>query len=186
MFAFTFLIVALFSPAAMQASGDVEPPIALAQMEIPQRATGNFDAARCRGIAELTTQTPPMFIQKENGEWECSYMLEYPETGHSPSVFVQIRGIEPGVWSSFRLKLNVGSLLSRQVLGNRAANLVYELIGDQMPMRELGAVLAAGQEFELSFDGVKLTYRQERFDKMRYNLSGTNAPGGTATSASPD
>jgi hypothetical protein len=139
--------------------------------------TPGFDEMKCRRIADLSSPSRPVFIQKPDGEWECSYQLEYSETGHTPSVFLQIRGFEPGVWSSFRLKLNFGSLLSRQVLGDRAASLVYALIGDQTPMRELSVTLGAGREFEASFESITLRYRQERFDATRYNLSGTNRSG---------
>lgn len=135
-----------------------------------------FDAAHCRAIADLSAKNPPSFTAKENGEWECTYLLEYPETGHTPSLFIQVRGVEPGKWTSFRLKLNFGSLLSRQVLGMRAANLVYTLTGEQTPIRQLDAVLAEGREFELSFDTINLRYRQERMDTARFNLFGANTP----------
>jgi hypothetical protein len=134
-----------------------------------------FTAARCRGIADISSKVRPLFQVKENGEWECTYLLEYPETGHSPSLFIQVRGVHPEQWSSFRLKLNFGSLLSRQVLGGRAAAIVYTLIGDQSPLRELDVTLALGREFDLSFSGITLRYKQEAFDASRYNLYGGNA-----------
>ncbi|NTJ43927.1 hypothetical protein G6L28_15100 [Agrobacterium larrymoorei] len=134
-----------------------------------------FDATRCRAIADLSSKSLPSFSSKDNGEWECTYLLEYPETGHAPSLFIQIRGFEPGQWKNFRLKLNFGSLLSRQVLGKRAANLVYMLVGEQTPIRQMDATLAEGREFELSFEGITLRYKRELFDTSRFNLFGTIA-----------
>lgn len=138
--------------------------------------TPGFDETKCRRIADLSSPSRPVFTEKPDGEWECSYQLEYSETGHKPSVFLQIRGFEPGAWSSFRVKLNFGSLLSRQVLGDRAANLTYALIGDETPMRELAVTLGAGREFEASFGGITLRYRKERFNESRFNLSGARVP----------
>ena len=138
--------------------------------------TPGFDETKCRRIADLSSPSRPVFTEKPDGEWECSYQLEYSETGHKPSVFLQIRGFEPGAWSSFRVKLNFGSLLSRQVLGDRAASLTYALIGDETPMRELAVTLGAGREFEASFGGITLRYRKERFNESRFNLSGARVP----------
>ncbi|MDQ1194385.1 DUF6030 family protein [Agrobacterium sp. SORGH_AS 787] len=141
----------------------------------PSNVRSSFTAARCRSIADISSKVQPLFQVKENGEWECTYLLEYPETGHSPSLFIQIRGVHPERWSSFRLKLNFGSLLSRQLLGGRAAAIVYTLIGDQSPLRELDVTLALGRQFDISFSGITLRYKQEAFDASRYNLSGGNA-----------
>ncbi|UHS63249.1 hypothetical protein HRR99_16745 [Agrobacterium vaccinii] len=138
--------------------------------------TPAFTAAQCHGIADLSTKSRPVFTQRDNGEWECSYMIEYKETGHTPSLFLQIRGTESGIWSNFRLKLNFGSLLSRQVLGARAANLVYLLVGTNTPVKDLDAVLASGRDLEMSFDGVTLKYKQERLDTNRFNLFGSRTP----------
>lgn len=135
-----------------------------------------FTAAQCQSIADLSATSRPVFIQKNNGEWECSYLIDYAETGHTPSLFLQIRGMEPGIWSNFRLKLNFGSLLSRQVLGARAANLVYLLVGPNIPIKDLDAVLASGRELEMSFDSVTLKYKQERVDTNRFNLFGSHKP----------
>ena len=147
------------------------------QPEPPEQRniTSSFNATRCRGIADISSKSPPLFQVRENGEWECTYLLEYPETGHSPSLFIQIRGVHADRWSSFRLKLNFGSLLSRQVLGGRAAAIIYTLIGDQSPLRELDVTLALGREFDISFGGVSLRYKKEAFDTSRYNLFGGNS-----------
>ena len=171
------------APSTPVSARDAGLSLAQAATDVTARTTSapgvvpSFDEMKCRRIADLSSPSRPVFIEKPDGEWECSYQLEYTETGHTPSVFLQIRGFEPGVWSSFRLKLNFGSILSRQVLGDRAASLVYALIGDQTPMRELSVTLGAGHEFEASFEGITLRYRQERFDTTRYNLSGTNRSG---------
>ncbi|QCI99378.1 DUF6030 family protein [Agrobacterium larrymoorei] len=172
----SFFSLALLGTSPAQAGNGVDHYVIPVQLDAAATPGPKFDAARCRGIADLSSKAQPMFQQKENGEWECSYLLDYTETGHTPSVFIQIRGVEPGRWSSFRLKLNFGSILSRQALGGRAASIVYTLIGDQTPLRELGVTLAGGRDFELLFNGMSLKYKQERFDKTRFNLSGTNAP----------
>jgi hypothetical protein len=149
-------------------------PNRLVRISAPNSEAPRFDATRCRGIADLSNTSRPVFIEKSDGQWECSYLLEYHETTHNPSVFIQIRGIQAGIWSSFRVKLNFGSLLSRQVLGARAAALIYALIGDKTPARDLATSLAAGRDFEISFDSIVLKYKRERFDDARYNFTGTN------------
>jgi hypothetical protein len=143
------------------------------QVQAAPSPTSHFGASQCRSIADLSASNKPVFITTENGEWECTYQLEYSETGHTPSLFIQIRGIEPGVWSSFRIKLNFGSLLSRQVLGARAANLVNLLVGTNNPLGNLEGVLATGRELEITFDDVTLKYQQERLDPNRFNLFGS-------------
>lgn len=143
------------------------------QSQAAPSSTPNFAAFQCSSIADLSASSRPVFTKTDNGDWECSSMLEYSETGHTPSLFIQIRGIEPGVWSSFRVKLNFGSLLSRQVLGARAANLIHLLVGTNTPLRDLEGVLASGRELEITFDDVTLKYRQERLDPNRFNLFGS-------------
>lgn len=134
-----------------------------------------FDEKRCLAIAELSAPEKPVFTAQDTGDWQCTYVIDYAETGHKPSLFLQIRGMEPGVWSNFRIKLNFGSVLSRQVLGARAANIVYSLLGTNMPLKELEVVLASGLDMEIAFGSVTLKYRQERGDTNRYNLFGTRA-----------
>jgi len=153
-----------------------DPSLQHIQSTPSDNTTPTFTAAQCHGIADLSTTSRPVFTQRDNGEWECSYMIEYKETGHTPSLFLQIRGTESGIWSNFRLKLNFGSLLSRQVLGARAANLVYLLVGTNTPVKDLDAVLASGRDLEMSFDGVTLKYKQERLDTNRFNLFGSRTP----------
>ncbi len=179
------MLAAIVIPFILAGGGDVgrtaavlpvlpqSPSVQLVQLNAPREAVADFNALRCKGIGDLSSPNKPVFTEKGNGEWECTYLQEYPETGHTPSVFLQIRGVEAGVWSSFRLKLNFGSLLSRQVLGTRAANLVYTLIGNDTPMRELDVTLAAGREFEIAFGGITLKYLQERMDQTRFNVFGT-------------
>ncbi|WP_320201890.1 DUF6030 family protein [Agrobacterium sp. rho-13.3] len=148
------------------------------QISSPSVPVPSFNRQRCRGIADLSLASRPVFTERENGGWECVYVLEYSETGHSPSVFVQIRGLKAGTWSSFRLKLNFGSILSRQVLSARAAALVHALIGNREPIKGLAAELAEGHDFDRSFNRITLKYRQERLDNSRYNLTGVNASSG--------
>lgn len=136
-----------------------------------------FDAARCRGLSDLSQKNPPTFMQSESGDWECNSLLEFPETGRTPSLFIQIRGNKDGGWTYFRLKLNFGSPLSRQILNERAISVVKILIGNETPIKDLAAKLAAGQEFESTLAGAKLRYKQEGMEKSRFNLFGTNSPG---------
>ncbi|WP_243257877.1 DUF6030 family protein [Rhizobium skierniewicense] len=132
-----------------------------------------FDEKRCLGIAELSSSEKPVFTAYDTGEWQCTYVIDYAETGHKPSLFLQIRGVEPGVWNNFRIKLNFGSVLSRQVLAARAANIVYSLFGTNMALKDLETVLASGLDMEIAFGEASLKYRQERGDPNRYNLFGT-------------
>lgn len=135
-----------------------------------------FDASRCRGISDLSQKKPPVFQEGANGEWECTSFLEFPETGHAPSIFVQIRGAKGESWSTFRLKLNFGSPLSRQSLSEKAVAIIESLIGDRTQLEELRTRLAARQEFESSIAGIGLRYRQEGMDPTRFNLFGKNIP----------
>lgn len=137
----------------------------------------NFDATRCKALADLSQKAAPTFTQMPNGDWECNSLLEFPETGRTPSLFIQIRGNKDGRWTYFRLKLNFGSPLSRQILSERALSVIHMLIGDRTPMKDLTAKLAAGQEFESALAGAKVRYKQEGMDKSRFNLFGTNSPG---------
>lgn len=132
-----------------------------------------FDEKRCLAIADLSATEKPAFIGQDTGEWQCTYVIDYAETGHKPSLFLQIRGVEPGVWSNFRIKLNFGSLLSRQVLAARATTIVSSLIGTNMPLKDLEVVLASGQDLEIAFGEATLKYKQERGDTNRYNLFGS-------------
>ncbi|MGV1871971.1 MULTISPECIES: DUF6030 family protein [Agrobacterium] len=156
------------------------------QWKVPPRNSPSFAESQCRSIADLSVSSRPVFTVTENGEWECTYLIEYSETGHKPSLFIQIRGLDPGIWSSFRLKLNFGSPLSRQVLGAQAADLVYLLIGTNTPVRDLDAMLAAGRELEMTFDDVTLKYRQERTDSNRFNLFGSKKLGPEKNANKPD
>ncbi|MDQ1184611.1 DUF6030 family protein [Agrobacterium larrymoorei] len=175
MLLFPFVLLCLFCGDVGTLVGALSAPQLHVRVLEPPELKSSFNAARCRGIADISSKTQPLFQLKENGEWECTYLVEYHETGHSPSLFIQVRGSDTNRWNSFRLKLNFGSLLSRQVLGGRAAAIVYTLIGDQSPLRELDMTLALGREFELSFSGITLRYKQEAFDASRYNLSGVQA-----------
>ncbi len=171
---FSLFLVGISAQPGM--SADIRRVAAAAdyiQIQAGPEPSPHFGASQCRSIADLSASSRPVFNTAENGEWECSYQLEYSETGHTPSLFIQIRGIEPGVWSSFRIKLNFGSLLSRQVLGARAANLVNLLVGTNNPLGNLEAVLATGRELEITFDDVTLKYQQERLDPNRFNLFGS-------------
>lgn len=136
-----------------------------------------FDAARCRGLSDLSQKSPPTFMRAESGDWECNSLLEFPETGRTPSLFIQIRGNKDGPWTYFRLKFNFGSPLSHQILGERATSVIKMLIGNETPTKDLAARLAAGQEFESTLAGAKLRYKQEGMEKSRFNLFGTNSPG---------
>lgn len=152
------------------------PPLAQAASKGARLPAKAFDVARCLGMSDLSQKNRPVFQEGPNGEWECMSFLEFPETGHNPSIFIQIRGAKGESWSTFRLKLNFGSLLSSQSLSERAVDIIEALIGDRTPMEELRAKLAARQEFETSIAGVGLRYRQEGMDPTRFNLFGSNIP----------
>ncbi|MDQ1196828.1 DUF6030 family protein [Agrobacterium sp. SORGH_AS 787] len=137
----------------------------------------NFDAARCKALADLSQKEAPTFTQMPSGEWECNSLLEFPETGRTPSLFIQIRGNKDGRWTYFRLKLNFGSSLSRQTLSERAVSIIHLLIGERTSTTDLATSLAAGQEFESTIAGAKVRYKQEGMDKSRFNFFGTNSPG---------
>ncbi len=169
----SLLLVGGDAGLATTSGAQVTPAVQQAQQDTSTSPASSFNAPRCQGMADLSSPNRPVFIEKQNGEWECTYLLEYSETGHSPSVFIQIRGVAAGTWNSFRLKLNFGSLLSRQVLATRAASLVNSLFGTKTPLTDLDGMLASGREFELTFDGVTLKYRQERMDENRFNLFGS-------------
>lgn len=127
----------------------------------------NFGADRCLGMANLSVAGRPAFRQHENG-WECTYLLEYRETGQQPSLFVQIRGAETGVWSSFRVKFKFGSHLSRQVLGGDAAKIVYLLTGNRVS--DLNELFAARQDFEMPLNDLMLKFVREAGEANSFNL----------------
>lgn len=140
------------------------------------RSATRFDQKRCIGFADLELADRPVFTQEEGGEWECSYLLEYPETSHRPSIFVLVRGVQAETWSSFRLKLNFGSVLSRQALATEAAFLVRTIVGQHIHVKELATMLAAQKDFTITLGRIELAYKRERLDETRFNLTGTEAP----------
>lgn len=179
------LVVPIFSllflggyPVQPTATSAVGPDALVHNIQFASSASApqTFNASKCQSLADLSGISRPVFTQRENGEWECSYLMEYKETGHSPSLFLLIRGMEPNVWSNFRIKLNFGSLLSRQVLGARASNVIFRLVGTNTPLKDLGPMMASGRELEMSFDGIILKYQQERTDPNRYNFFGSLKP----------
>lgn len=139
------------------------------------RPATRFDGNRCRGLADLGAGERPAFLARESGEWECSYLIDYPETSHQPSVFVVIRGVKAEVWSNFRLKLNFGSVLSRQELASQAAQLVQAIVGERIHVKDLAAMLAAQKDFTIAFGNIEFVYKRERMDETRFNLTGTVA-----------
>lgn len=78
-------------------------------------------------------------------------------------------------WSSFRLKLNFGSVLSRQALASQAASLVRVIVGEQIHVKELAKLLAAQKDFAITLGRIELVYKRERLDETRFNLTGTEA-----------
>ena len=177
------LIVALLSLVGITMN-DVQtvrvidsPPLQQIAAKEGRISIHNFDAVRCKAVADLSQKAPPTFTQMPSGDWECNSLLEFPETGRTPSLFIQIRGNKDGRWTYVRLKLNFGSPLSRQVLSERAVSVMHMLIGDRTSVKDLPAKLAAGQEFESTVAGAKVRYKQEGMDKSRFNLFGTNSPG---------
>lgn len=140
------------------------------------RSITRFDQRRCSGFTDLELADRPIFTQHEGGEWECSYLLEYPETSHRPSIFVLVRGVEAERWINFRLKLNFGSMLSRQALASQAAFMVRAIVGEHIRVKELATMLAAQKDFTVTLGKIELVYKRERLDETRFNLSGTAAP----------
>lgn len=169
----SLLGVALQLATASDASQSPNTTLHPAQWSPTVSTFFGFDEKRCLGIADLSSPEKPVFTTHDTGEWQCTYVIDYAETGHKPSLFLQIRGVEPGVWNNFRIKLNFGSVLSRQVLAARAANIVYSLLGTNMPLKDLEVVLASELDMEIAFGEATLKYRQERGDPNRYNLFGT-------------
>ncbi|MCJ8521140.1 hypothetical protein ABID21_004220 [Pseudorhizobium tarimense] len=113
---------------ALKALTPARPPL-LERTTRTQRPHPDFDEADCRSLALLSQTSVPEFRSYVNGGWECSYLLEFPETGLSSSVFIQVRGDVYGAWSNFRIKLNFGSHLSRQNLASVTVGLVDRLAG---------------------------------------------------------
>lgn len=139
-----------------------------------------FDRADCQSLASLPQTSLPEYQSYENGGWECSHLLEFPETGFSSSVFIQVRGDVASVWTNFRIKLNFGSHLSRQNLASVTVGFVDRLVGLGVANKDaLEDALARQTAFTTSVDGVAMRYWQEPIDERRFHLmgSGNNSAG---------
>jgi hypothetical protein len=129
-------------------------------------------AARCDRLAD-GTQEKPAFTAEENGRWQCTALLTFVDDTGASSLFVQIRGLDGSLFSSFRIKFNSGPTGITTTLANEAIRLAgIGLATDETPdgSADLRDRLLHEKNFDAVIGGYRATFRREASDATRGNL----------------
>lgn len=130
----------------------------------------------CNAMAEDGPERPS-FTTRENGTWECSTFREHAAS----SVFVQMRGLPDGSFSSFRIKFNLDADGMTESLGDEAARLVAAGIRPLATNTELEAALIqklmSQTDFYFLLGYYPVTFKREFGEASRFNMIAVNPPG---------
>ncbi|WJR67346.1 DUF6030 family protein [Neorhizobium sp. CSC1952] len=133
----------------------------------------------CNSIAE-DGQEPPSLVTGESGSWECTNLREYAAPEGRSSLFVQMRGMQDGTFSGFRIKFNLGDGGMRTSLGDEASRLVAAGIRPLPASADMEAALKqklmSGTDFYFLLGYYPITFKQEISEATRFNMIAVNRP----------
>ncbi|MEN3146457.1 DUF6030 family protein [Neorhizobium sp. IRAMC:178] len=115
--------------------------------------------------------TAPTF-SRSGDEWECLFFEEFGNAPEPAALFIQARGTEPDIMSSFRIKVSLTDLTTELALLSEAIG-ATERFG--LPMTPetrsyLIEKLAGRIEFSSIVENYRMTFSREITDARRYNL----------------
>ncbi|MBP2560923.1 hypothetical protein J2857_003692 [Neorhizobium galegae] len=125
---------------------------------------------RC-GLLRDDRGTTPTFT-RSGDDWECLFFKEFGNAPEPAALFIQARGTEPDIVSSFRIKVSLTDLATELVVLSEAIG-ATERFG--LPMtRETRSYLieklAGRTEFSSMVENYRMTFSREITDARRYNL----------------
>lgn len=125
---------------------------------------------RC-GLLRDDRGTTPTFT-RSGDEWECLFFEEFGNAPEPAALFIQARGTDPDIVSSFRIKVSLTDLATELAVLSEAIG-ATERFG--LPMTPetrsyLIEKLAGRTEFSSIVENYRMTFSREITDARRYNL----------------
>jgi hypothetical protein len=115
--------------------------------------------------------TAPTF-SGSGDDWECLFFEEFGNAPEPAALFVQARGTEPGIVSSFRIKVSLTDLTTELAVLSEAIGAAERFGLPMTPETRTYLIekLAGRTEFSSIVENYRMTFSREITDARRYNL----------------
>jgi hypothetical protein len=115
--------------------------------------------------------TAPTF-SRSGDDWECLFFEEFGNAPEPAALFIQTRGTEPGIVSSFRIKVSLTDLTTELAVLSEAIAATERFGLPMTPETRTYLIekLAGRTEFSSIVENYRMTFSREITDARRYNL----------------
>ncbi|CDZ42871.1 DUF6030 family protein [Neorhizobium galegae] len=142
----------------------------LERMAVFEKTAALSAAERCDLLRD-DRGTAPTFSRSGEG-WECLFFKEFGNGPEPAALFIQARGTEPDIMSSFRIKVSLTDLTAELAVLSGAIGATERFGLPMTPETRTYLVekLAGRTEFSSIVENYRMTFSREISDARRYNL----------------